>query len=943
MRPIFHSSFGKFLAASFTAFIVVTSSAQAVAYYWDTDGTTAGFGTASGTWGTSQFWSTNTAGTAAPTVINPLVADTLNFGNGATGLAAGTINVGATATGTSLTFASGSGAIALSGGTITLAAASTITVNNATDSISSVLAGGATSVTKAGTGSLTLTGANTYTGAFNLNAGTLVIGATNTLKTTGSALVMNSAGSATGASLDLSSFSQTVGSFAVRNTATSSANADTVTIGSGQALTVNGGVTIGSATTGTTTFATFTGAGAFNVVSSGGIFQVGGVTATGTNASTLDMSNLATFSANLGSTGTFRVGDNNAGSGSTSGASTAILAQTSTITAGTLDLGGQSAGSVVETLKLGSTSNTINATTIHLGLLNDTSSRSSGQILFNSGTGSLTLRGNAGGSTRVTTFNVINDNNSTSATVTGLVDLSGHSSDLMIASLNIAKRSGGAGAIGNATGTFTFDTGTFDVTTIDIASRALSGSAAGGTSSGTLNIGGGTSIIGGITAATYSFSGSGTNGSANAVLNFTGGTITLNGNISKGTANANAVATLNLDGAALDMTNHSIGGATLFDNLNFKSGTLQNVAQINNGAGLTKTTTGTLIIGGTNTYTGTTAITAGTLQVDGSLASGSTVAVGTSGTLSGSGTISGNATLTGSGVISSSGTIAGTLGVTGGNWNGTGSVTGVVTSSSGTFTVGSSGNLHANGGLNVTGGTLAGTGTITGSVNYTSSSSSSYGGVIAGSGKTLTMNNSSGTLTLTGINTYSGATTVTAGKLVVNGQIASSAITVNSGGSLGGSGTVGALTVTSGGDVGPGNSPGILTSGDFNLQSGGSLSIQVNGPGVGTDYDQLAVNGTVALNGTLSLTTTGYTPVNGTLLFILANDGTDAIAGNFTGMAEGSFISIGSQAYEITYLGDSSLGSFTGGNDVALMAVPEPGPAFLGGIGMLLLLRRRRG
>jgi len=379
--------------------------------------------------------------------------------------------------------------------------------------------------------------------------------------------------------------------------------------------------------------------------------------------------------------------------------------------------------------------------------------------------------------------------------------------------------------------------------------------------------------------------------------------------------------------------------------LNPQTGTSSYSGVIADGASgmtLTKSGSGTQVLTNTNTYTGATTISGGTLQVDGSLASGSTVGVGTAGELSGSGTINGNATLTGSGIISSSGTIAGTLGVTGGNWNGTGSVTGVVNSSSGTFTIGSSANLHADGGLNVTGGTLAGTGTITGHVNYTSSASSSYSGIIAGSGKTLTMNNSSATLTLTGVNTYTGATTVSAGKLVVNGSIASSAVTVNSGGTLGGSGTVGALTVTSGGTVGPGNSPGILSSGNFNLQTAGTLAMEVNGGTVGTQFDQLNVTGTVVLNGTLSLTSTGYTPVNGTLLFILANDGTDAITGNFDTLAEGSFLSVGSQAYEITYLADYAGSSFTGGNDVALMAVPEPGPALLGGLGMLLLLRRRR-
>ena len=86
-----------------------------------------------------------------------------------------------------MTFASGSGAIALSGGSITMAgdttnAGPTITVNNALDSIGSNLAGSAAStlagLTKAGTGSLTLSGSNTYTGMTTLSAGILILNST---------------------------------------------------------------------------------------------------------------------------------------------------------------------------------------------------------------------------------------------------------------------------------------------------------------------------------------------------------------------------------------------------------------------------------------------------------------------------------------------------------------------------------------------------------------------------------------------------------------------------------------------------------------------------------------------------------------------------------------------------------------------------------------------
>ena len=238
---------------------------------------------------------------------------------------------------------------------------------------------------------------------------------------------------------------------------------------------------------------------------------------------------------------------------------------------------------------------------------------------------------------------------------------------------------------------------------------------------------------------------------------------------------------------------------------------------------LTKVGTGTATLSAENTYTGSTTVSTGTLQLDGSTASASTVAIGTAGTLSGNGTVNGNATLTGNGIINkSSGTIAGTLEVTGGNWNGNGTVTGAVTSSSGNFTIGSGATLTANGGMNVTGGTLlAGnsTSTITGSLNYTSSSNSTFSGVIAGSGKTLTMNATGATLTLSGNNTYTGATNVTAGTLLANNTSGSATgsgtVTVASGATLGGTGTIsGATTIA-----------GIVSPGDGGI---GTLSITGN-------------------------------------------------------------------------------------------------------------------
>ena len=73
-----------------------------------------------------------------------------------------------------------------------------------------------------------------------------------------------------------------------------------------------------------------------------------------------------------------------------------------------------------------------------------------------------------------------------------------------------------------------------------------------------------------------------------------------------------------------------------------------------------------------------------------------------------------------------------------------------------------------------------------------------------------------GTTVLTNTNTYTGPTTVNAGRLVVNGILApsnssTSAVTVNKGGTLAGTGTInGQVTILTGGNLNPGS---ILESG----------------------------------------------------------------------------------------------------------------------------------
>ena len=108
--------------------------------------------------------------------------------------------------------------------------------------------------------------------------------------------------------------------------------------------------------------------------------------------------------------------------------------------------------------------------------------------------------------------------------------------------------------------------------------------------------------------------------------------------------------------------------------------------------------------------------------------------------------------------------------------------------------------------------------------------------------------NSAGTLTLGGVNTYTGATTVGGGLLVVNGSIASSPVTIQTGAALSGSGVVGAISGA--GSIDPGNSPGILTSTSLDPSGGLSLNFEF------TSLNPVYSNAAASENDVLRLTDT---------------------------------------------------------------------------------------
>ena len=207
-----------------------------------------------------------------------------------------------------------------------------------------------------------------------------------------------------------------------------------------------------------------------------------------------------------------------------------------------------------------------------------------------------------------------------------------------------------------------------------------------------------------------------------------------------------------------------------------------------------------------------------------------------------------------------------------------------------------------------------------------------------------------GVLVLGGDNSYSGPTNVEGGELMVNGSIGSSAVTVNAACALSGSGTTGAVTVKSGGILSPGNSPGVLHTGSLQLDNGSTYWVNIAGQGsvAGTNYDQTDVTGMVSLDGSiLNLSISNYVAAPNELLFLIRNDGTDMLSGTFAGLSQGQLFGVDGYQFKISYEGNAEgIPSFTGGNDLVLMSVPEPSGLVLLGIGAIGVLawawRRRR-
>jgi len=207
----------------------------------------------------------------------------------------------------------------------------------------------------------------------------------------------------------------------------------------------------------------------------------------------------------------------------------------------------------------------------------------------------------------------------------------------------------------------------------------------------------------------------------------------------------------------------------------------------------------------------------------------------------------------------------------------------------------------------------------------------------------------SGTLILSNSsNNYSGNTFITAGTLLANNASGSATGSGNvsvTGATLGGTGGVsGVVTLNNAGVLSPGSSIESLSTGSLNFTTGSALNYELLTSAL--DGDLVGVTGNLSLTGDVSLNLLDLDidtalPVGSKLSLISYTGNWDG--GTFTGFADDSTFTLGSNLWKIDYndtvAGANLLGGGAGPNYVTMTvaALPEPGTLVLLGLGGIAL------
>jgi autotransporter-associated beta strand protein len=745
-----------------------------------------------------RFFQTSTAGSA--TFSN---SGNLFFNDNSTAGGARLINVGNTSV-TSFQFSTGpNGDGKLSAGSIEGAglfdlAANQLTVggNNLSTTVSGIidgtdpLGGPGGSLVKIGAGTMTLSGANTYTGGTTVNGGVVAISADNNLGDASGGLAFGG-----GTLRFLSGF--TTNRIVALNA------------GGGTFDTNGNNVTLASTLSGSG----ITKIGAGTLTLSAANTYAGGTTVNG---------GLIKFSA-ANNFGTGQISLNGGGLQWASGTSIDISSRLAAIGAGggTFDTNGNnvtlaSALSGGGITKIGAGALTLTALNTYAG----GTAVNGGLIKFstaaNFGTGAITLDGGGlqwatGTSTDISsrlgaigpgggTFDT-NGNNVTLASALsggGALTKTGAGVLTLSAANTYAGGTTVNGGVVNFSAANNFGTGPITLnggalqaaTSTDISSHSVTLGAGGGTfdtNGNNVTLG---SALSGTGALTKTGAGVLTLSAANTYSGGTtvnGGTINFNAATSFGTGQ---IAVLNggtlqwASGSSGDISSHSLtlgaGGGTLDSNGN----NVTLASALSGAGGLTKIGAGTLTLSAANTYAAGTTVSGGAINFN---------------------------------TASSFGTGPITLNAGGLQWA-TGTSTDI---SSRLAAIGVGGGTFDTNGNNVT---LA---------------SALSGGSLTKTG--------AGTLTLAAANTHTGTTSVNGGTLAVDGSIVSSSVTVNAG-MLTGNGSVASTTVN-GGTLAPGSGSTLTVQGNLVLASAATYMVQLSGATANSAH----VTGTAALAGTLAV------------------------------------------------------------------------------------------